>query len=142
MISRTRIAIAVAAACMITSPAFADRDKEERGDGRPYESKYDRDDRHDGRGRHSGRDQHAEDKGRHDDRDHDRRADRREWREKHGHKRGDDREARVNIPAGHLPPPGECRIWYPDRPAGQQPPPGDCGALSHRVPQGAVLVRG
>lgn len=36
----------------------------------------------------------------------------------HGHAR---------IPNGHLPPPGECRIWYPDRPAGHQPPPFKCG---------------
>ena len=31
------------------------------------------------------------------------------------------------IPAGHLPPPGECRVWYDNRPAGQQPPPTSCG---------------
>lgn len=30
------------------------------------------------------------------------------------------------IPPGHLPPPGECRVWYPDRPAGHQPPPQRC----------------
>ena len=30
------------------------------------------------------------------------------------------------IPPGHLPPPGECRVWYDDRPAGQQPPPTGC----------------
>jgi hypothetical protein len=30
------------------------------------------------------------------------------------------------IPGGHLPPPGECRVWFPDRPAGHQPPPGRC----------------
>ena len=47
----------------------------------------------------------------------------------------------VNIPKGHYPPPGKCRIWYPDRPPGQQPPPGECGELQHRVPPGAVLVR-
>jgi hypothetical protein len=29
-------------------------------------------------------------------------------------------------PHGHRPPPGECRIWYPDRPPGQQPPPFRC----------------
>jgi hypothetical protein len=30
------------------------------------------------------------------------------------------------IPAGHLPPPGSCRVWYDGRPAGQQPPPTSC----------------
>jgi hypothetical protein len=47
-----------------------------------------------------------------------------------------------DIPPGHMPPPGECRIWYPDRPPGQQPPPGDCYELQRRVPPRAVLVRG
>src|SRR5687767_5148067 len=32
----------------------------------------------------------------------------------------------LNIPNGHLPPPGHCRIWYPSKPAGQQPPPVSC----------------
>ena len=31
------------------------------------------------------------------------------------------------IPAGHLPPPGECRVWNDDRPPGQQLPPTSCG---------------
>ena len=30
------------------------------------------------------------------------------------------------IPPGHLPPPGECRVWYPGVPPGQQPPPFKC----------------
>ena len=34
---------------------------------------------------------------------------------------------RYSIPAGHLPPPGECRVWFYERPAGQQPPPTNCG---------------
>jgi hypothetical protein len=48
----------------------------------------------------------------------------------------------VRVPPGHLPPPGACRIWYPDRPPGQQPPPGPCQVLQYHVPPGAVLIRG
>lgn len=46
----------------------------------------------------------------------------------------------LGIPPGHLPPPGECRIWYPGLPPGQQPPPGDCAELSRRLPPGAWLI--
>lgn len=60
-----------------------------------------------------------------------------------GHTSGSHHEAgHVEIPAGHMPPPGECRIWFPDRPPGQQPPPGNCQDLKRRVPPGAFLVRG
>lgn len=48
----------------------------------------------------------------------------------------------VHIPPGHMPPPGECRIWFPGKPPGQQSPPGPCSELRHHVPAGAVLVRG
>lgn len=51
-------------------------------------------------------------------------------------------EQPVHIPPGHLPPPGQCRIWFPDRPPGHQPPPGPCRKLRHQVPPGAVLVQG
>ena len=50
------------------------------------------------------------------------------------HRRG---YTRLNIPLGHYPPPGECRVWFPDRPPGHQPPPGKC----HPVPAGAWLIR-
>ncbi len=48
----------------------------------------------------------------------------------------------VHVPPGHLPPPGQCRVWYPDRPPGHQPPPGPCHQLQYQVPPGAVLVQG
>ena len=48
----------------------------------------------------------------------------------------------VHIPPGHYPPPGQCRVWYPDRPPGHQPPPGPCHVLQHQVPPGAILVQG
>lgn len=47
-----------------------------------------------------------------------------------------------NIPQGHMPPPGKCRIWYQDLPPGQQPPPGNCYDLERRVPPGTWLIRG
>jgi hypothetical protein len=50
------------------------------------------------------------------------------------------RYSRLDIPYGHYPPPGECRLWYPDRPPGQQPPPGDCRSL-RSAPRGAWLIR-
>ena len=32
----------------------------------------------------------------------------------------------LRTPPGHLPPPGECRVWRPGVPAGHQPPPFKC----------------
>ena len=46
------------------------------------------------------------------------------------------------IPPGHYPPPGACRIWFPERPPGQQPAPGECDVLDRRVPAGAYLIYG
>ena len=54
------------------------------------------------------------------------------------HRRG---YARLDIPAGHYPPPGECRVWLPGRPPGHQPPPGSCRQLRHEVPPGGWLIR-
>lgn len=39
----------------------------------------------------------------------------------------------LGIPKGHLPPPGKCKIWYPNRPAGQQPPPTSCEAANREA---------
>jgi len=40
----------------------------------------------------------------------------------------DNRDSRgaQGIPPGHLPPPGECRVWYNGKPPGHQPAPTDC----------------
>lgn len=35
----------------------------------------------------------------------------------------------IHVPPGHYPPPGECRVWYPERPPGHQPPPVPCHHL-------------
>jgi hypothetical protein len=50
------------------------------------------------------------------------------------------RYSRLDIPYGQYPPPGECRVWFPERPPGQQPPPEDCRAI-RSVPRGAWLIR-
>ena len=48
--------------------------------------------------------------------------------------------AHIGIPPGHLPPPGECRVWIPGRPPGHQRSPGNCSMLEAEVPPGAWLV--
>lgn len=70
-------------------------------------------------------------------------ADERGWRR--GNRKGP-RHSRgrptVHVPKGHLPPPGTCRLWYPDRPPGHQPPPVSCKeAYAHRRGP-AVVVHG
>lgn len=47
---------------------------------------------------------------------------------------------RLGIPPGHLPPPGECRVWLPGLPPGQQSPPGKCEDLYGQVPLGGWLL--
>ena len=91
---------------LAASAASADPGKDESGnhpyrDGRYYHDgdRYDRRDRHDGYDR--------------DDRS-------------YGDRRDRDRRYSRRIPAGHLPPPGSCRVWFRDRPAGHQPPPMSC----------------
>ncbi|WP_207430937.1 hypothetical protein [Sabulibacter ruber] len=47
------------------------------------------------------------------------------------------------VPKGHYPPPGECRIWYPNRPPGHQPPPTDCrNLMGVRLEPGAFILHG
>lgn len=36
----------------------------------------------------------------------------------------------LDVPPGHYPPPGHCRVWYAGRPPGQQPPPTPCGRVA------------
>jgi len=46
----------------------------------------------------------------------------------------------VDIPDGHLPPPGECKLWDIHLEPGQQSPPGDCEQLADQVTDSLVLV--
>ena len=54
--------------------------------------------------------------------------------------RGPSTAATLGIPPGHLPPPGECRVWVPGEPPGHQAPPGSCATLATRVPAHGWLV--
>jgi hypothetical protein len=45
-----------------------------------------------------------------------------------------------DIPAGHRPPPGMCRVWVDGVPPGQQPAATDCRtAIRNRPPNGRVI---
>lgn len=47
------------------------------------------------------------------------------------------------VPKGHYPPPGSCRIWYPNRPPGHQPPAISCNNLYRvRLEPGAFILHG
>lgn len=47
------------------------------------------------------------------------------------------------IPPGHMPPPGECRVWLPDRPPGHQPPPTSCRVAERQADRfGGFVVYG
>ncbi len=48
--------------------------------------------------------------------------------------------ASLGIPPGHLPLPGQCRIWHPGQPPGHQPSSGKCWISDHQVPAGAWLL--
>jgi hypothetical protein len=49
----------------------------------------------------------------------------------------------AGVPRGHYPPPGECRVWYPNRPPGHQPPPVSCDRLRGiRLEPGAFILHG
>ena len=47
--------------------------------------------------------------------------------------------SKLRVPADQLPPPGDCRVWFPDRPAGQQQAaPQSCDGTP---PVGAWLIK-
>lgn len=46
----------------------------------------------------------------------------------------------VEVPEGHFPPPGECRLWNINLEAGQQPPPISCDDVPANLPDDTVVV--
>lgn len=50
--------------------------------------------------------------------------------------------ARLGIPPGQMPRPGECRIWIRGRPPGRQPRPKSrpCAGIARRAPAGSWIL--
>jgi hypothetical protein len=50
--------------------------------------------------------------------------------------------ATLGVPPGHLPNPGECRIWIPGTPPGHQPKPKSrsCGGIAALAPAGSWII--
>jgi hypothetical protein len=46
----------------------------------------------------------------------------------------------LGIPPGHIPPPGQCRVWHPGVPPGHQPSPGPCPEVKHEAGRGDWLI--
>lgn len=46
----------------------------------------------------------------------------------------------LKIPKGHLPPPGQCKVWFPGVPPGHQPPAQSCATAMMNKPVGAWLI--
>jgi hypothetical protein len=100
---------AAALFCMV-GMAVADPDKNESGKGRERHQYSSEKDRTDKKYRQEG--WHGQD------------AEYGSYFHEHGY-------THLDIPPGHYPPPGECRLWYPDSPPGHQPPPGRCSPVPH-----------
>jgi hypothetical protein len=49
---------------------------------------------------------------------------------------------KLEVPPGHLPEVGECRIWFPGRPPGQQPRPKSrpCAGIAAAAPAGSWII--
>lgn len=46
----------------------------------------------------------------------------------------------LKVPPGHLPPPGECKVWLPGTPPGHQPPAQSCATALRDAPLGAWVI--
>jgi hypothetical protein len=46
----------------------------------------------------------------------------------------------LGIPPGHLPPPGQCRVWVPGQPPGHQAKPRSCANIERTAPAGSWIV--
>ncbi len=53
-----------------------------------------------------------------------------------------DAQGKWGVPPGHMPPPGQCRIWVDGVPPGRQPAPMDCATAVRMKPRNARVVYG
>jgi hypothetical protein len=54
--------------------------------------------------------------------------------------RGANTAVTLGVPPGHLPPPGECRVWVPGRPPGRQARARSCDGILSAAPAGAWIL--
>lgn len=50
------------------------------------------------------------------------------------------RGSRLNVPPGHLPSPGRCRVWMPGEPPGQQAHSTTCAGIERHAPAGSWIL--
>ena len=55
-------------------------------------------------------------------------------------KRAPSTAASLGIPPGHLPPPGQCRVWNPGQPPGHQAKARSCDRIERAAPAGSWIV--
>jgi hypothetical protein len=58
----------------------------------------------------------------------------------HAQKQGKSTAATLGIPPGHLPPPGQCRVWMPGEPPGHQAKARSCANIERSAPAGSWIV--
>lgn len=54
--------------------------------------------------------------------------------------RGQNTRITLDVPPGHIPPPGQCRVWIPGRPAGRQARARSCDGIEREAPAGAMIL--
>jgi hypothetical protein len=55
-------------------------------------------------------------------------------------RRGPSTAASLGIPPGHLPLPGQCRVWLPGEPPGHQPRARSCARIEGTAPAGSWII--
>ncbi len=48
--------------------------------------------------------------------------------------------SKLGIPPGHLPPPGQCRVWIPGEPPGHQAKARSCANIEASAPAGSRII--